>query len=93
MSDTKQMMYERSTDELRQVMGTFDSCGLARLAVTRIQRKWIVQDGEAFSVYQLDRPQADWIQAGDIRKDGFLYIKVKEEWRDLPAVIEEQASQ
>lgn len=97
MTDTAP--YERATDELRQVIGSrqLATAGFvhARVPVTRVQRKWVVQDGPR--LYGMEHVR-EWESSSDtlLRVGCGLFgaaafVRIRPEWRDLPIVTEAQA--
>lgn len=88
-------VYERPTDELRQVRVEGDPfMGQPAIRHYRVQRKWLVQSGPR---YRADRPRepSDDCTAGwhPIEPNlGFEYTPVRAVWRDLPIVSEAETS-
>lgn len=100
MSDVP-TVYERPTDELRQIRDTVTGAPIHRggcfypntvTVVVSVQRKWLVGNGESYRA-------PDKHEATDICVSGwhplqpnfgYLWQPVQEQWRDLP--IHEQST-
>lgn len=107
MSLTKAEPIERATDEFRQVKHELterlpNQVGINNWSVHKVigyyytvQRKWLVQDGEAYPVPFTSLPERNTDILVSPGSDGYFpwYAPVREEWRDLPTVTEAEAAQ
>lgn len=83
------MAIEKKTDELRVVRHML--WGKFPLWVTRLQRKYLVQNGDAYVPLNFGPPSNPEDEFIGMINDLPHFQPMKVEWRDLPAVSEKQA--
>ena len=94
-------MIEKKTDELRQVLherrkplsdaATTNVVWAVESCYYTVQRKWLVENGLPYSPPMNGRPDTEWDEFMGIIDGRAMWQPMKEEWRTLPIVTEEEA--